>query len=81
MADSLQTLKGRKGAFVLHATHDPRETTRAARDAFNARFAELVDPDGVLDPTERARRAQYARKAYYTDLALKSAKARRKRAD
>ncbi len=37
-----------------------------------------MDPDGVLSPAERARRAGHARKAYVTRLALRSAQARRK---
>ncbi|MGY1695450.1 transposase [Geodermatophilus sp. SYSU D00814] len=37
-----------------------------------------VDPDGVLSPAERARRAGHARTAYFTRLALRSAQARRK---
>jgi len=73
-------LRGRIGAFSLHATHDPRQTTAAARAAFLARFERQVDPDGVLLPKERARRAEAAKKAHFTRLALKSAQARRRRA-
>ncbi len=43
------------------------------------RFEREVDPDGTLEPAERARRASHARSAYYSGLALKSAKARRLR--
>jgi hypothetical protein len=64
------------GAHTLHATHDPRETTRAGREKFLERFDLQVDPDGTLDPAERARRAEHARKAYFAGLALKSARAR-----
>jgi hypothetical protein len=78
VADSLATLRGRIGAYALHATHDPRETTRAAREAANARFERQVPAD-VTDPAERARRAEYLRKAYFAGLALQSAKARRAR--
>jgi len=63
-------------AYTLHATHDPRSTTRAAREAFMARFERQVDPDGILPLSERARRAESARKAYFSGLALRSAKAR-----
>jgi hypothetical protein len=73
-----RTLAGRIGAHQLHATHDPRETTRNARAAFLDRFEREVDPDGVLEPRERTRRAGHARKAYFTRLALKSAQARRR---
>ena len=44
------------------------------------RFEREVDPDGVLPERERAQRAEAARRAYYTELALKSLVARRKRA-
>jgi len=71
--------RGRIGAYRLHATNDPRETTKAARAAFLARFEREVDPDGTLAPEERARRAEAARKAYFAQLAHKSAKARRRR--
>lgn len=71
--------RGRLGALKLHATHDPRETTAAARKAFQDRFTKQVDPDGVLPEAERQRRAEYARKEYYTRLAYRSAAARRER--
>ena len=71
--------RGRICAYRLHATHDPKETTKAARTAFMARFEREVDPEGALPPEERARRAEAARKAYFAQLAHKSAKARRRR--
>jgi hypothetical protein len=71
--------RGRIGAYRLHATHDPRVTTAKARATFLARFEREVDPDGVLPEEERQRRADSARKAYFSRLAYKSAKARRAR--
>ena len=71
-------LRGRIGAFRLHAAHDPRKTTAHARAVFLARFEAEVDPDGVLDPCERQRRALAARRAYFARLALRSAQARRR---
>ncbi len=53
--------------------------TAPARQGLLDRFERLVDPDGLLDPAERARRADAARKAHYLRMALKSAKARRQR--
>ncbi|BCP05896.1 hypothetical protein P6281_16360 [Mycobacterium sp. 5-140-3-2] len=53
--------------------------TAPARRAFNERFERQVDPDGILLPAERARRAENARKAHFQLLALKSARARRAR--
>jgi hypothetical protein len=61
----------------MHARHDARQTTAAGRAAFLARFEAEVDPDGTLSPEERSRRAEHARSAYFTRLALASAKARR----
>ena len=62
-------LRGRIGAYRLHATHDPRETTRRARESFLARFEREVDPRGELPDPERRRRALYARRAYFARLA------------
>ena len=64
-------------AHTMHAAHDPRDTTRRAREAFMTRFERQVDPDGRLSIAERQRRAESAKKAYFTGLAIKSAKARR----
>lgn len=58
------------------ATEDPVVMTAPARRAFLDRFEREVDPEGVLDPAERARRAGAARKAYFARLALASSKAR-----
>jgi len=74
-----RSLQARMAAYRLHATHDPRETTKPARDAFMARFEREVDPDGRLPEVERRRRAEAAKKAYFSGLALKSSKARASR--
>ena len=79
MASSIRSLAARIGAHILHAKYDPRETTRAGRAAFLDRFEREADPDGVLNPDERCRRASHLKKAYFLRLALKSAKARRRR--
>lgn len=73
---SPQSYGGTIGAFRLHATHDPRETTRAGRTAFLAKFALEVDPDGLLPEAERDRRAAAARKAHFTRMAMLSARTR-----
>jgi hypothetical protein len=72
-----RTLRARLAAHSLHAQRDSRETTAKARATFLARFEAEVDPDGLLPPDERSRRAVSPRKAYYTRLALRSAQARR----
>lgn len=71
--------RARLGAFAQHAAYDTRETTRAAREAFARRFEREVDPDGVLPAPERARRADAAKRAYFQRMALRSAKARRRK--
>jgi hypothetical protein len=59
-------------------TQDRTEATAKAREAFANRFERLVDPLGELTYTERQKRAENARKAYFHDLARKSALARAK---
>jgi hypothetical protein len=71
---------GRVGAYESWSrTPDRAARTAPARKANLDRFEYKVDPDNQLSPAERAKRAEFARKAYYTRLALKSAKARRRR--
>jgi hypothetical protein len=74
-----RALIGRIGAYTKLPHHDAREMTRAARAALWDRFERKVDPGGLLEPVERARRTDMARKALFTRLALKSAQARRRR--
>lgn len=74
---SRRALRARLAAHQLHAgITDPAAHTAPARAAFLGRFEREVDPDGVLEPRERARRAEHARKAYFLRLALASAHAR-----
>lgn len=75
-----RTQISRLAAHEKWAKTDSVEGTAAARAAFLDQFEHQVDPDRVLDPNERARRASHARKAYFTRLALRSAQARRKKA-
>jgi hypothetical protein len=56
---------------------DRTAATAAARQAFHDRWEKEVDPDGKLDPKERAKRAAHAKKAHYSRMALKSAQTRR----
>ena len=83
MSDELtpaeRSLRARAAAYRLHGLYDSRQLTANARAAFEQRFARQVDPDGVLPQAERQRRAECARKAYYSALAAKSARARRSR--
>lgn len=75
-----RVLRARLAAHVLHSRiADPAAHTAPARAAFLDKFEREVDPEGVLDPAERARRAEHARKAYFLKLALASSKARAKK--
>jgi hypothetical protein len=82
MATSLtpqqRTLRARLGAHALHAQRDGAETTAAARAAFLSRFEREVDPDGLLAPEERARRAAHARKAHFTRMVLMRSRSTKK---
>jgi hypothetical protein len=78
-----RALRSRAAAYVQWSREGDRTArTATARAAFMDRFERQVDPAGELDPADRARRAQSARKAYFNALALKSSKVRaaRKRA-
>ena len=77
---SEKSLRGQIGAYTSWSrTEDRSARTAPARKAALQKFEQQVDPNGELSPDERARRAQYARKAYFKQLALKSAQARRRR--
>jgi hypothetical protein len=74
-----RSLRARIAAHVMHAQHDSRQTSAAGRAAFLQRFIDEVDPDRTLSEQERLRCAEHAKSAYFSRLAFKSAKARRKR--
>lgn len=75
-----RTLRAQRNAHRLHGLRDSREITAAARETFLARFEREADPNGTLTESERKRRAEHLKRAYFLDLARKSAQARRKRA-
>jgi hypothetical protein len=72
-----RVLRARLAAHTLHAKVDSREHTKPARKAFLDRFENEVDPNRTLPKEERLRRAEQAKRAYFTRLALKSVQARR----
>lgn len=78
LSPSERRLRARLAAQTLHSKYDSRELTANARRAFLAKFEDEVDPNRELPEPERLRRAESARRAYFTRLALKSAQARRK---
>jgi hypothetical protein len=79
MTPEQMSLRGRLGAHAVHARYDSKQLTSKAREVFLSRFEREVDPEGKLSAEERQRRAEHARRAYFTKLALKSARARRKK--
>lgn len=66
---SQRTQRARIAALARHARTDGSQATQAARDAFLARFEAQVDPEGRLDPKERARRAEAAKREHFQRLA------------
>lgn len=78
-----RALIARIGAFTSWAnTADRSARTAPARAASPASldyWERKVDPDGQLSPADRATRAEFARKAHFARLALKSAQARQRR--
>jgi hypothetical protein len=73
-----RVLRARLAAHALHAKAEGSAHTAPARAKFLERFEREVDPDGILPPEERQRRAEHALKAHMTRLALASSKARKK---
>lgn len=55
---------------------DPVAGTAKARQSFLARFEHQVDPDGVLEPAERQRRAEAAKRAHFKRLGIRSGQSR-----
>ncbi|TWF80033.1 hypothetical protein FHX44_115970 [Pseudonocardia hierapolitana] len=74
-------LRAQIAAHIRWSREDPTANAVRAQAGLVARFEREIDPDGTLEPAERARRVESARKAHMKRLALKSAKARRRRAE
>lgn len=78
MTPEQRSKAGRAAMYTRLATEDRTEMTASARAAAMDRFEKQVDPDGTLDPAERAIRAEYARKAYFTQLSKRGVAARKR---
>ena len=77
------SMGARSSGPVLGVACQPRRPSAAgdpARRAAFATFEQAVDPDGVLSADERAKRADNLHRAHLQQMALKSAQARRLRA-
>jgi len=82
LSPSERVLRARIAAHDSWATTTDRTSrTAAGRAAMLDRFEREVDPDSVLTLQEREIRAEHARKAYFTRLAFKSARSRRRAAE
>jgi hypothetical protein len=82
LSPSERSLRARIAGHAFAAQHDVREHMKPAQAASPGQlpyWERQVDPDGELDEVERRRRAEHARQAHMTKLALASAKARRNR--
>jgi hypothetical protein len=83
LTNTERTLRARIGGYRLHALHDTMEVSangrKAAADSLEARLLAEIDPDSTLPPDKRAARLARARKAHFTQLAYRSARARSKR--
>lgn len=72
-------LRAQIAAHARWAHEDPTANAVRGQAGLTARFTREVDPDGTLDPAERARRVESARRAHFARLALASSRARAKR--
>ncbi|CAN5830962.1 hypothetical protein BH24ACT3_BH24ACT3_11500 [soil metagenome] len=66
---------------ALTAGSDAAALTAPARNAFLRRFEVDVEPDRILAPEERARRAEEALRRHFAALGRKSGKSRRDRSE
>lgn len=78
MARAERSLRCSRAAHILHARYDSTELLAPARLAFRESFERQV-PAEITDPTERFRRAEQLRSAWYRGLAEKSMAARRQK--
>lgn len=70
MTPAQRTERARQAAYARWDAnpYDRSAATQSARDAFMDRFENQVDPEGLLDPKTRAKRADKAMRRYFKDL-------------
>ncbi len=75
------SLRGRIGAYALHARYDARETTEKARAAARTALDTRLIDEFDLDPEGRGfeTHLKHARSAHFSRLALRSARKRKRR--
>jgi hypothetical protein len=69
-----RSMRARLAALARWSKEDPADQMKIARARFDERFEKQVDPDCILPPEERARRAAAARKAYFVQLGFQSSR-------
>jgi hypothetical protein len=74
-----RSLRGKiAGYSSWKKTKDRTARTQAGRDAFRESFQDVVDPDHVLPPIERAKAGEAAYREHMARLAFESSKRRKK---
>jgi hypothetical protein len=77
-----RSLRASIAAHAMHASHDSRQVTANARAAFLAKFLREVDAASPsLPEAERLRRAEHLLRSHMQRLALKSSRARQRKAE
>ncbi len=74
MTPAQRSMRARAAAYAMHA--QGKTNTAPAIAGQLARFEREVDPDGLLTPEDRARRAGFALRSYMAKLGLKASKKR-----
>lgn len=72
-----QQMAGRIGGLTNAATHDMHVVGRKGAAGLMERFRHEADPEGVLAPDVRERKALLLRRAHFSRLAMQSAQARK----
>lgn len=82
MSPGERALRARMASHASWAnTSDRARRSRPGQAAAFKRFEDMVDPDGSLSESERFKRAESLRRAHMAEIALKSAKSRRAKAN
>lgn len=71
--------RARIAAHAMHSRNDGKQITAKATDASPGRLTywrNKVDPERVLDPAERDRRAKHAQSEHFARLAFRASKAK-----
>lgn len=79
LSPSEKSMRARIAAHARWSKYDSREHAakmRAAGPAGDAYWLDRVDPERVLDPADRERRAKHAKAAHYARLQFASVRAR-----